>query len=377
MKIIHSIPGIVLLLLLAAGCKDPYHPDLKEPNRQVLVVEGYISGNTITSIRLSRTYMITYPDTVYVKYEQNASVAVEDQQGNKFPLLDQGNGWYQNRLYLDPLGTYRLHILTADGKEYASAYVPYMTSPPIGGASYEREGNAVNINVNTTGTPGKNAYFRWAYTETYEYHSAYITQWKYVKEDTSIVHRNDEVHICWMTLPSQEIIIGANAGLNGNEVRDQIMKTIYANDERLDVLYSMDIEQYALDSLGFYFWEAMKKNSQDIGGIYSPQPSNVHGNMVCITDTQEPVIGYIGAGTVYHHRIFVPKMWEYNEACLPVKVPNQKDSLEYYFAGTFTNIPFAPVVNPPADTVGWMGAYQSCVDCTKKGGTNIKPAYWP
>lgn len=375
MRVINLIPVVLLLLLFAVGCKDPYHPQLKQPNQQILVVEGYISGNAVTSIRLSRTYRITYPDTVYVQYEQNASVAVEDQQGNRFPLLELGSGWYQQMLYLDPSGTYRLHILTVDGKEYVSAYVPYVSSPPIGNASYEEEGNAVNIYVNTNGTPAKDAYFRWAYTETYEYHSTYNTQWRYVEEDTTIVRRNDDVHFCWMTLPSQEIIIGTNAGLTGNEVRDQLLKTIYSNDERLDVLYSMDIKQYALDSLGFFFWEAMKKNSQDIGGIFSPQPSNVKGNIVCISDNAELVLGYIGAGSVYRHRIFVPKMWNYAQNCPPKKVT--LDSLEYYFAGGENNLPYSPVVNPPADTVAWMGAYQSCVDCTKKGGTNVKPAFWP
>src|ERR1043166_748580 len=114
---------LLYIILICCGCKDVYNPSLKNPGYNYLVVEGTIAVGDSTFIRLSRTVAVS--DTSIIHPETKATVNVESDDGELYPLQDKLNGFY----YAPPLSVtatkkYRLHIFTADGKEYASDYVP-------------------------------------------------------------------------------------------------------------------------------------------------------------------------------------------------------------------------------------------------------------
>ena len=134
-----------ILLLLFSGCKDPYNPAILSSNTSYLVVEGYINGNGITSIKLSRTRNITSGDTANHVNELNAIVTIEDQTNAAYPLIEEGNGIYTANTFLNPANQYRLHIHTSGNREYVSDYVPYKQSPPIDGMGWHFKGNDVQV----------------------------------------------------------------------------------------------------------------------------------------------------------------------------------------------------------------------------------------
>ena len=113
------------------------------------MVDGSITcGNdAVTSIILSRTTNLG--DSVPFRPELNALLSIEQEQGNVFPIAEQGDGVYRSQpLNLDPSKKYRLQIRTAGNKIYLSDYVTAKTSPAIDSITWKQDGDAT-ISVHT------------------------------------------------------------------------------------------------------------------------------------------------------------------------------------------------------------------------------------
>src|ERR1700730_8221645 len=111
--------GCTMLILLFAGCKQVYDPQLGSQNIRLLVVEGLLnSGQGPTTIRLSRTADL---NDKTVNPEFGAQVSVEGDNGSSIALTATIDGEYSAaQLNLNNGVKYRLHIITTDGKQYVS-----------------------------------------------------------------------------------------------------------------------------------------------------------------------------------------------------------------------------------------------------------------
>jgi hypothetical protein len=131
----------------------------------------------------------------------------------------------------------------------------------------------------------------------------------------------------------------------------------------------------------YKYWETLKKNTENLGSIFDPQPSFVLGNIQCTNNPDEKVLGYIGAGSVSTKRVFIdkaelPQTWKKDElfACT-------LDSLNASETGVIFNNPNkATPVYAVYSFNGRVEAYYVssvfCVDCTTRG-TKTKPNFWP
>ena len=129
-KIFRILSIISLLAVCLVACKKAYNPPEIRTATNFLVVDGSITcGNgAVTSIILSRTTNLG--DSVPFRPELNASLSIEQEQGNVFPITEQGDGVYRSQpLNLDPSKKYRLQVRTANNLIYFSDYVTAKTSP--------------------------------------------------------------------------------------------------------------------------------------------------------------------------------------------------------------------------------------------------------
>lgn len=367
-----------LCIMSLASCKTAYDPPLQNAKQHFLVVEGFINGDGVTSIKLSRTRDISAGDTAAYLFEDGANVRVEDNYNGVYPLYSSGKGTYDGYLSLEPSFQFRLHITTSDNREYLSDFVSIKQSPPIDSVTWKVANNSnIQVSVNTHDPQNLAKYYRWNYEETWEFHSQYYSVLAYDPADNSLVDRTNQVYQCWRSNNSTNILLGSSARLNEDIINQSPITLIPFQNNRISVLYSILVTQYALDSSGYNYWNAMKSNTENLGSIFDPQPNQTKGNIHCLTDSTETVVGYIGAGNTQQLRTYIsnasmPKGWNPPPYCIEVTVPINKDSLEYYFGGQ----QFSPISynEPPGSTV--LGATVSCVDCTISG-TNIKPSFWP
>lgn len=371
----------MVTVLFLAACKTPYDPPLKTVKTNFLVVEGFIDGAAITEIKLSRSRALSAGDTARKKFETKARVFIEDDRQSSQPLSEKGGGVYASAfvLTLDASRKYRVHIYTSDSKEYVSDFVPYKKSPAIDSIGWKMKDNGVQVYVNTHDASNTTKYYRWEYDETWEFHSAYNSLLQYDAANNKVVDRIVQVYVCWQSDNSNKIFLGSSAKLTNDIIEQAPIAYIEPHHQKLSVLYSINLKQFALDVAGYNYWEAIKKNTEGIGSIFDSQPNQTVGNLHSVSDSLDFVIGYIGAGASSTKRVFIsnsdlPTGWNLFPFCDMISVPDNKDSLRAFFSG-FSFIPLSSYFDD-FNKLRYFASSANCSDCTISG-TNIKPVFWP
>lgn len=380
MKRVVIIYCFIFFVALCISCKKPYDAPAVTTDYKYLVVEGVINANPggITSIQLSRTKRLS--DTTIINPELNAQVILEADNGATF-MLNAGveKGIYQSAaLSLNKLVKYRLRINTSDGKQYASSFVPVKNSPNIDSVTWEQDKD-VSIFVYTNDPQNSTQYYRWDYTETWQYRAVYNSNYG-VSNRRIFVHDSiTQLYNCWGTVQSTNIVTGSTVALSEDRISKQLLRTIPENDPLIGVKYSILVKQYALTQEAYQYWEILKKNTQQTGSIFDPQPSQLKGNFSNVNDPTEPVIGFLTATSIAEKRIFIDNRDLQNwvsvlpggDCSILVTQQDPIDYLQYNFLDT-TYSPYYFITGG-----GLAVAKNECLDCTRRGGTNRKPSFWP
>ncbi len=372
----HFFLLLLLVILVFAACKDPYELPPSSVDASYLVVEGYLNGNGPTTINLSRTFKLD--DTARQRPELRADVVVESKSGAVYSLFANGNGVYRaNGLPLQTTDQYRLRIRTAGGQEYYSEYVDYKPTPDIDSISWRRVNNGVQVYANTHDPQNNTRYYRWDYDETWEFNSAFVSNFDYVNK--RIVERDQSVNItfCWTSRTSTNILLGSSARLQQDVIAEAPLTLIPNRSWKLSVKYSVLVRQYALSEKAYQYWQNMLKNSEKIGSIFDPQPTEIKGNIYAVGDPNETVIGFISAGNIVEKRLFIGRHqvpnWGYAQGCTEEIVADRSDSLEFFFgSGAYEPINEAMT---QAGGKGYSYATVDCVDCRTRG-SNVRPSFW-
>jgi len=369
---------VAILMLLVTTCKKPYEPTVLIKGDNYLVVDGFIntSANGVTTLLLSRTKNLT--DTVVSIPERNASVRIISASGSNYPLQEQGDGMYvSNALQLNGNTQYGIQITTAGGKQYASDLVTPKQTPPIDSVSWVQDTAGVHVTVNTHDPQNNTRYYRWQYIQTWEYHAQLETAWGLQNNVIYPRTPTDQVFICYRTTNSTRVLLGSSAALSQDVISQMPLFTIPSNDSTLAQRMSILVKQYALTPAAHSYWQIIQKNSEQLGTLFDLQPSQLEGNLHCISNPNEPVVGFVTAGTETQKRIFISVFdlydWRsprgsYN--CLVLTIPQDPND-------------FSKWTYPDATYVPWYFATGSiiiakkvCIDCRESGGTTVKPAFW-
>src|SRR6478736_8431972 len=297
---------IVLSFVLAIACKESYEPAAITIPRSYLVMDGFINSNrdSVTTITLSRTRNLT-DSTFASDPELNATVTIQGEGGDSYNLRSRGNGFYSGTsMNINPASKYRLRIVTSSNIEYLSAYVPVQQSPAIDSVYWEQNGD-VNIYANTHDPQNKTRYYRWDYLETWEHHAYYETIYGLKDNLIFLVDSTNQTFKCWSTEPSHDIVLGTSIQLSQDIINKAKVGTIPQGSVKLGVRYSMLLKQYALTEQAFNYWQILQRNTQELGTLFDAQPSQLRGNLFCVSKPGEPAIGYVSVGTVSSKRIFI------------------------------------------------------------------------
>jgi hypothetical protein len=393
-----------MVMIVWWSCKKAYNPKPIAQAPNYLVVEGAINtGTDSTVIRLSRTVPTSLKAGTIA--ETAAVVTIISDGGASYPCIEAGKGYYKAPGLNVTSGNFGLKINTSNGKVYQSDLVPVKNSPPIDSVYYKIKSNSVDlygkiqsagieIYADTHDQANNTRYYRWDYLATYEFHSAFNSM---VKLETfpvdSVVQRplDQQIYTCWRNDTSSTILVNSSAKLAMDVISQNPIAFISSSAEELERRYSILVKQYALTADAYNYYTQLKKNTEQLGGVFDPQPSQLTGNIHCVSDPSEHVLGYITAGASAQTRIYIDNrklpawlaLTPYTDCILDTDlyvrtlpsgavIDEVKDEI---YAGY--NTPIVPYKPDPRmkNPLGYTGSSPACVDCSLRGTTK-KPNFW-
>lgn len=376
---------VIVFLLMLSACREPFNPEIEPTDLKVLVVEGYLDTEGLPSIlNLSYTRNINSDNSFSPTYP-NAQVFLESESGVQFDLTPLGNGSYEFAHDISESENYKLRILVDDGSSYTSDLLKPILTPEIIDVGFVKNEVGVEVYLTTKGDENADD-FLWTFEETYSFRPKIPTTYRYDPDQRTVVLSTEEnrTDLCYRDVISSDLILETSSRFEDQFVFRQSITQIIRGDERLSNRYSILISQKALDKAASEFWEVMRKNTDDLGSIFSPLPSNIGGNFNNDQDPNAPVVGFLSLGTVKQRRLWI----DFRDV-IPWGVPEVEDYFGCIAEGdtvliadyesAFNSGFYTPAIPILCDTcyepIGFRKAERRCTDCTLRG-TNVKPDFW-
>ena len=393
-RYINILLSLILTLAGMSSCVYPFEAEL-DGESGTFVIEGDVLIGEVMNVKLSYTAPIN--GSGLFTAPEKASVWVEDDKGGHYPGTPAHSDRYHpgeftvDMTKADPSLKYRLRVDNLETyRSYASSWQAVCRAPQIDSLSYivDEEKSKLNIALSMHSQSG--SYFKWSYREDWEYHSEYSAKIKYLPPvrltDTwnqgyglvvDIVYPEKNHYYCWNYAYSSEIMLFSTESQTEDRFVDLEFHTIPRDNKRISVLYHIDVQLEPITKEAYLYWDNIKNNSEYNGNLFAPNPSEMVGNIRCLNDTTELVMGFINVAErdtqelFYNNskeRFYKPKYPFMEE---PQSVSSSKEWYSMYSAGY---LPYDYEEMGPSPTL-W--SLKENVDCTCLGGTKNKPSYWP
>jgi hypothetical protein len=343
----------------------------------LLVVDGVILEEG-TRITLSRTVKLGEENIseffmfdninnaqIHIIDENQTVIAVAKQTYNFSPYV------VNERFSFVPGMQYALDIKTSDGKHYRSDFVMPLYSPAIDTVSYKvNSDHSIDIFFFLHDPANQTNCFMWDFDEAWEYRSKFFETHKYDPNtgSFSIPQSLDGENrfYCWASDYSKLLNVATSEKYTDAVISNQKIHSLKQGTTRYSYLYSILVRQYGLDKETFLYFENSQKNLDASGTLFAPQPLEIPGNIQCLSDPEETVIGYIFASNATTYRIYLDmvqlslSLLEDFTDCYTTTAPNDQAAFAMGLGLSYDQ--YMPI---------------KCLDCTQRGGTKNKPDYWP
>jgi len=349
------------------------------------VINDYSSEQTIL---LSRTSSPEKPKSIALS---GCIVTVIDGDNHQFEFTEnlRKPGTYNGTIdtaYLMAGSRFMLSFITPEGKHYISDYEEMLSCPPVDSVYFEIQHlptsdpeqfvDGVQFYINLHAQENDSRYYRWELVESWEYHSTWPIS-IYYSAGYHIVSPSDySKYYCFRTRDVSAFYLLSTENLDENKYDRLPLHFVDNTTQRLLYHYSILVKQFALSKPAYQYWEALAKNNQESGGLYTTQPQVVKGNIYNAENKEERVLGYFGVSSLKEKRIIineVPGLPFEVEYCDPIKLEDRLDKsspaewpiyLVYYTVDDETHARILGKAPP------------SCFDCTLLNGTTIKPDFF-
>lgn len=389
----NSVKYILFLLLPLwgmASCIEPFEAEISSSEATRLVVEGNIVSDRVSKFTISSSIDLD-DERLSVNYITNATVAVKGTDGSIFyGTRNYGDPFYQVSVgTLNPSVSYYLSIIW-EGHTYQSEPLKPLYVPDIKQMRFQqvREDQLVDVLLSTNQPVDTTTfYLKMNYEEYWEIYTPIRTNGYYdpVYDDCFLMdeangermdhgfchHQNDK-----------PVIIDPNQ-FNNNELTDYQVYTIDCSDDRLQTLYYTKVELEAIGKDEYEYENLRGKLTDEMGGLFSPQPSELPTNMVC-TDGDVKVIGYVGVrGNVSSSELFIPRnsvnYVSRHKACHDIDEEMEEKYTPFQLYCYGYRVSSYNVVDPMSGARKPTWCPRWGVDCTDPtwGATRHRPSFWP
>lgn len=371
----------LILIGIYSGCRTPFDPEVPVTELRVLVVEGYLDTEGMKSeLKLSRIVPLSSESSKLPEF--GATVLLRSQNGQQFPLSEKGQGVYIFERNIDERQAYTLEIVLKSGERYVSEVLKPIVTPEIIDGGFKRDADGVEVFVSTQGNAEADD-FLWTFEETWVYRPRIRTAYIYDARLRDVRQRTgaEQNSLCFKTESSPDIVLETSSRFQDQVVFEKTVTEIPEGDERIMERYSVLISQKGIASKDVAFWEILKKNTEDIGSIFSPLPSLIGGNVKSLDNSSNPVIGQVSLGVVRQKRIYINRAevspWNYIDPQFNDCVIGEEAVLRAAYPETFGNGAVVPTRELMQGTtiIGYFPSSRRCTDCTLYASP-IRPDFW-
>ncbi len=382
----NKISAMGVLLLCMYSCVEPFHPEIHD-TVELLVINGNITDRPgWHTVEVSLSAPLNEPHFIPVS---GCVVRVENDNGQGVTYAESQPGIYGADLeesFLHVNQAYKLFVFTPDGNEYQSDFDPLLQCPPLDAVYYVKETQETeNSNVSyyglrffvdVIGEAEDSRNFLWKMKETYEYHSLEKFDFYWDMFDlTAYDPPSDSLLICYRSRHIPELHTASSRDLTSNELHGFPLNYVSNQSPRLGIAYGLFISQYSLSDEAFLYWDKMRNQLSEAGGLYDKQPSGSEGNIYNVNDAEEQVLGYFYSSQVQENWVifknrndFSVQPFIYNCDTIATWPEDLREPLPPNYLFSIDSLD--EVILPPLIT-GWK-----CLDCRDWGGVLEPPEYW-
>jgi hypothetical protein len=369
-----KIAILFIIFLITNSCVVQFIPDINE-EQDFMVVEGLITDQKNSyQIKISRSNPIGSKNVFSPVH--GCTVSVSDDLGNRYMLSEKKYGIYvsDSLVFQGVTGRkYVLHI-SSNNHFYESEPMEMKPVPPIDSAYADLEYNdsyslgqvvpGYQVYLNTHDPLNLSRFYRWEFEETWEFRLPYMYP--------SIINR-----ICWKSGYSNKIYIKNTSALKENRITRYPLNFITTETDRLKVKYSILLKQYSLNEDEYLYWEKLQKTTENVGGLYDMVPVSIQGNIHCIDNPEEKVLGFFSVSSVSSNRIFIKnKLIDFPDFYRKCPIDTVPAGQFIPNLGVFVFIIVRLNDWPPTfKTFYVLTDKKECIDCSLNG-TNKMPDYW-
>lgn len=391
-QLLTHIMAMVAAAVCIVSCVYPFNPEMPDGQAGIIVIEGDILIGEMSPV------IVTYSGSID-KFMSNpdpviATVWVEDSRGSVYGTdhQDDKGVQYVDMTDADPSCEYRLHVVDlSTSKEYVSRFERCCKAPVIDSLSYIPDEERNRLNIALSMHAKDESYFRWTYVEDWEYRSYYRAQLKYIPPEINYVwgrpnhYGNGQVvdfkypentYYCWNHAESDEIMIFSTEKQTDDRFVDLEFHPISRYDLRISYIYHIEVNLEPLSRDAYQYWANIKQNSDYNGSLFAPTPSEMMGNIKCVQNESEQVLGFINVAQRAQNKLYV-----YNGEARFYKDPDAHIPETFQPAGSewfdLYNNGFLPYYTemPGAYTSAYWSEAR-CLDCRLLGGNKNRPDWW-
>ena len=370
-------------MLLLFGCIKSFDPQIDSNVKNKYVVSGRVTDmEGWQEVEVSKSSPIESP--VYIPVP-GCQVKIHDNKGNLFSMEEYKPGQYHvwmDQEFLSPGNSYQVRVSTPDGEDLVSGFDTMPTGPPLDSVYYLIEDipttdpeislKIMQFYIDLKADNDNSRYYKWDVEETWEYHAAYPAQYYYDGTIHEIDPPDYSNKVCWSNGLVKNIFTVSTMNLSQNAYNHYPLHSIDGHSSRLGILYSIFVRQLALSKDAFNYWEQLRLNSNEQGGLYEKQPLAIRGNLQDVSHPEKSVLGYFYAASESSRRYFYHNIegieLDFDDGC----------RVESLGRGGWKNV--YPWMYPVYFTyvLGSVGTLtKECIDCRALGGTTVKPDFWP
>jgi len=374
----------IIFLIALISCVKEFEPNLDETTTQKVVVSGRLTDmEAYQKVDVSVTSSLSNPKRIPL---EKCSIILHCSDGKTWNYSEVGNGIYQvwlNDNELDLTKEYHIEVITPDHQNIVSSPESFIGNPPVDSIYYAKDEYKNTFNgqlykglqffMDLKAGENNSHYYLIDVVETSEYHTIMPIEWWFDGQLHKEVPPDYSKSLCWNTQSIKDIYVLTTANLSTNNYIGFKLNFTDNHSQRLEHLYSINVLQYSISKQAYNYWNQMRINLHQTGGLYNNQPFAIKGNMKNNSNPSNEVLGYFMVSRLKEKRIFIPPQGFdiIDNSC------GQPAELRFGLRDISPSMYPAYLVTSPSGGYSNSLYDKACVNCTSDGGTTVKPSFWP